>query len=215
MEIFQEKIIKIIVKTQKIKWKLTKCFLLNGNFSRKNYKNRRKKTQQMQHTDLTWLQSMILRHFMWPIQYLRLLSWLIQYLRFLSWWVFFCAAIFPADVVKSRIQTGKATAGFWKCLIKIARTEGIPYCDGKQSSLLWCVAFTRISGVFSFSIIRPSGVNRLRLTSLLVSFTSSLGVLALYNGLMPTLIRTFPASGALFLAYEFTKSSMESLIFHP
>ncbi|OQV14340.1 Mitochondrial ornithine transporter 1 [Hypsibius exemplaris] len=74
------------------------------------------------------------------------------------------AAVFPADVVKSRIQTGKSTAGFWKCLTTIARTEG---------------------------------------------------VLALYNGLMPTLLRTFPASGSLFLAYELTKSSLETLIFHP
>ncbi|GAV07944.1 hypothetical protein RvY_17718 [Ramazzottius varieornatus] len=71
-------------------------------------------------------------------------------------------AVFPADVVKSRLQVGNSTAGFLKTLTTIARTEGI---------------------------------------------------LALYNGLGPTLLRTFPASGALFLAYEYTKSTMEFLIF--
>lgn len=39
------------------------------------------------------------------------------------------------------------------------------------------------------------------------------GILALYNGLGPTLVRTFPASGILFVVYEFTKSNMERLIF--
>ena len=33
----------------------------------------------------------------------------------------------------------------------------------------------------------------------------SSGFRALYNGLTPTVVRTFPASGALFLAYELTK----------
>ncbi len=34
------------------------------------------------------------------------------------------------------------------------------------------------------------------------------GVMALYNGLAPTLLRTFPATGALFLAYETSKKLM-------
>jgi len=37
------------------------------------------------------------------------------------------------------------------------------------------------------------------------------GILALYNGLTPTLIRTFPATGALFFAYEYSKKFMHSL----
>lgn len=32
------------------------------------------------------------------------------------------------------------------------------------------------------------------------------GVMALYNGLAPTLLRTFPASGVMFLGYEWTRS---------
>ena len=37
------------------------------------------------------------------------------------------------------------------------------------------------------------------------------GILALYNGLTPTLIRTFPATGALFFAYEYSKKFMHSM----
>ena len=37
------------------------------------------------------------------------------------------------------------------------------------------------------------------------------GVLALYNGLTPTVIRTFPATGALFFAYEYSKKLMQSM----
>jgi len=37
------------------------------------------------------------------------------------------------------------------------------------------------------------------------------GVMALYNGLTPTLIRTFPATGALFFAYEYSKKLMHQL----
>ncbi|XP_018497762.1 mitochondrial ornithine transporter 1 [Galendromus occidentalis] len=36
------------------------------------------------------------------------------------------------------------------------------------------------------------------------------GVLALYNGLLPTVLRTFPASGALFLAVEYTRKGLNS-----
>lgn len=36
------------------------------------------------------------------------------------------------------------------------------------------------------------------------------GMLALYNGLTPSLIRTFPATGALFFAYEYSKKFMQS-----
>jgi len=38
----------------------------------------------------------------------------------------------------------------------------------------------------------------------------SVGVRALYKGLGPTLVRTFPATGALFLAVETTKKVLGS-----
>lgn len=36
----------------------------------------------------------------------------------------------------------------------------------------------------------------------------STGVLALYNGLKPTLVRTIPATAALFVVYEYSKKFM-------
>ncbi len=44
-----------------------------------------------------------------------------------------------------------------------------------------------------------------------LSIYRSEGILALYNGLTPTLLRTFPATGALFFAYEYSKKFMSSL----
>lgn len=70
-------------------------------------------------------------------------------------------SIFPADVVKSRIQiTGSSEPA-----LSVAR-----------------------------AIIRSDGIR------------------ALYNGLGPTLLRTFPATGALFLAYEYTRKVMNSAL---
>eukprot|EP00096_Caligus_rogercresseyi_P007217 TRINITY_DN25018_c0_g1_i1.p1 TRINITY_DN25018_c0_g1~~TRINITY_DN25018_c0_g1_i1.p1 ORF type:complete len:296 (+),score=52.16 TRINITY_DN25018_c0_g1_i1:175-1062(+) len=65
--------------------------------------------------------------------------------------------IFPADVIKSRLQVSGATTPMYRMAMDIYRKEGL---------------------------------------------------LALYNGLLPTLIRTFPASGVLFLTYEYSKKWM-------
>lgn len=69
-------------------------------------------------------------------------------------------AIFPADVVKSRIQI----SGSMESAISVAK-----------------------------NIIRNEGWT------------------ALYNGLGPTVIRTFPSTGALFLAYEYTRKVLNSV----
>lgn len=41
-----------------------------------------------------------------------------------------------------------------------------------------------------------------------ISIVKNEGVPALYSGLKPTLIRAFPANGALFLAYEYSRKLM-------
>jgi solute carrier family 25 ornithine transporter 2/15 len=74
--------------------------------------------------------------------------------------VLFWTAVFPADVVKSRIQVSGTKQPFFQLLVQIFRQEGI---------------------------------------------------LALYNGLQPTVIRTIPASAALFLAYENSKKLLHNL----
>lgn len=63
-------------------------------------------------------------------------------------------SIFPADVVKSRVQISGSKEGMISIMRNIIKNEG---------------------------------------------------VLALYNGLGPTVLRTFPSTGALFLAYEYSK----------
>lgn len=68
-------------------------------------------------------------------------------------------SIFPADVIKSRIQISGSNEPALSVARSIMRTEGI---------------------------------------------------LALYNGLGPTLLRTFPATGALFLAYEYTRKTLNT-----
>lgn len=42
----------------------------------------------------------------------------------------------------------------------------------------------------------------------LTAYISFSGVRALYSGLTPTMIRTFPANGALFLGYEASRKIM-------
>ncbi|XP_055371051.1 mitochondrial ornithine transporter 1 [Condylostylus longicornis] len=68
-------------------------------------------------------------------------------------------AIFPADVIKSRIQIHSLKVGMIPMGLSIVRSEG---------------------------------------------------VLALYNGLLPTVLRTIPATATLFLVYEYTKKFIET-----
>ncbi|XP_059481962.1 mitochondrial ornithine transporter 1 [Neocloeon triangulifer] len=75
--------------------------------------------------------------------------------------ILFWCSVFPADVVKSRIQVTGSKEPFFSLLMKIFKNEGF---------------------------------------------------LALYNGLQPTVIRTIPASAALFLAYEYSKKFLHSVV---
>lgn len=77
-----------------------------------------------------------------------------------SFWI----SVFPADVVKSRVQINPtselAKKSFFSALLSIARTEGIGN---------------------------------------------------LYSGLRPTIVRSFFATGALFVAVEWTRKTLHSL----
>lgn len=95
--------------------------------------------------------------------------------------ILFWTSVFPADVVKSRIQVTGSKEPFGKLLIKIFRQEG-ELCHLES---------------------------RLRRLNKTINF---LGILALYNGLQPTVIRTIPASAALFLAYEYSKKFLHSVV---
>ncbi|XP_018023327.1 mitochondrial ornithine transporter 1 isoform X2 [Hyalella azteca] len=81
---------------------------------------------------------------------------------FISGGVAGCAlwtAMFPTDLIKSRIQVAGDTSPMWRVAVDIYRTEGL---------------------------------------------------MAFYNGLRPTLIRSFPATGLLLVTYEYVKKAMQS-----
>lgn len=70
-------------------------------------------------------------------------------------------SIFPADVIKSRIQINNLNRSMTSVGLEILRTEG---------------------------------------------------VLALYNGLLPSVIRTIPATATLFVVYEYTKKILQGVL---
>jgi len=76
-----------------------------------------------------------------------------------------------------------------------------------------------VAGVTLWTVIFPADVIKSRqqvagvsapLIRTAIDIYKTEGILALYNGLTPTLIRTFPATGALFFAYEYSKKLMQS-----
>jgi len=77
-----------------------------------------------------------------------------------------------------------------------------------------------IGGVILWTVIFPTDVvkSRIQINKLNITLLACLkdifqkeGILALYNGLGPTIVRTFPATGALFLAYEYTKKVLHKM----
>lgn len=77
-----------------------------------------------------------------------------------------------------------------------------------------------VGGLVLWTVIFPADVikSRIQVASLNRTFLSvgaeilkTEGVAALYNGLKPTLVRTIPATAALFVVYEYSKKFMHSL----
>lgn len=62
----------------------------------------------------------------------------------------------------------------------------------------------------TFVFLQVSGISEPLVKATLAVIRNE-GILALYNGLLPSLIRTFPATGALFCAVEYSKKLMHSL----
>lgn len=80
-----------------------------------------------------------------------------------------------------------------------------------------------VSGIALWSVIYPIDVVKSRIQVSHESMNKGLfvhildisrreGVHFLYSGLRPTLIRTIPASGALFLSYEYTKKILNDIL---
>lgn len=73
---------------------------------------------------------------------------------------------------------------------------------------LWVVIFPFDVAKSKLQIAQTSLGDALTLRGVLRNTVRQDGFLALYNGLLPTVIRTFPATGALFIAVENTKKYM-------
>lgn len=98
-------------------------------------------------------------------------------------------------------------------LSKTFITQGHP----EQAGLFETVISGGIGGICLWTAIFPFDVakSRIQVDSLNDSMTKVLtdvmrkeGVSGLYKGLTPTLLRTFPSTGALFVAYEYSKNFM-------
>lgn len=73
---------------------------------------------------------------------------------------------------------------------------------------LWVAIFPFDLAKSKLQIAQTSLGNAPTMRSVLRETVRRDGFLALYNGLLPTVIRTFPATGALFIAVENTKKYM-------
>lgn len=78
-----------------------------------------------------------------------------------------------------------------------------------------------VGGVTLWTSIFPADVikSRIQINNLKRSMTSvgleifrNEGILALYNGLLPSVLRTIPATATLFLVYEYTKKAINGLL---
>lgn len=102
-------------------------------------------------------------------------------------------AIFPADVVKSRIQVCFQKHEIVRAIIKIMKK-------------------TRLFLDISYNVFCLEQVQNLSTPALIVfkDIVRQEGIGALYNGLTPTLIRTVPATATLFVTVEYTKKLMHN-----
>lgn len=101
--------------------------------------------------------------------------------------------------------------GYESC--KVLLTAGHP----EEAGLVKTIISGGVGGLCLWTAIFPFDVakSRIQVDSLKDSMTTVLikvyrteGTRGLYKGLTPTLIRTFPSTGALFVAYEYSKQYM-------
>uniref|UniRef100_A0A0K8T1M0 Mitochondrial ornithine transporter 1 n=1 Tax=Lygus hesperus TaxID=30085 RepID=A0A0K8T1M0_LYGHE len=102
------------------------------------------------------------------------------------------------------------------------RTLLAPVGGNKEDcGLLATMAAGAVGGVSLWLVIFPADLvkSRIQVNSLGGTFYSNLtqivkneGVLALYNGLTPTLVRTMPATAVLFVTYEYTKRFLQNAL---
>ncbi|CAG2175185.1 unnamed protein product, partial [Oppiella nova] len=71
------------------------------------------------------------------------------------------------------------------------------------------------SSIFPFDVVKSRiqiESSREKMMTVLLKILRTEGFRGLYNGLTPTLLRTFPSTGALFVAYEYTKETLTTVV---
>ncbi|CAG2118327.1 unnamed protein product [Medioppia subpectinata] len=71
------------------------------------------------------------------------------------------------------------------------------------------------TSIFPFDVVKSRiqiESSRDKLVTVLMRIVRTEGVRGLYSGLTPTLLRTFPSTGALFVAYEYTKETLTAVV---
>lgn len=100
---------------------------------------------------------------------------------------------------------------------KVLLTNGHP----ESAGLLTTIVSGGIGGVCLWSSIFPFDVvksriqvssSRDKMVTVLLTVVRTEGVRGLYRGLGPTLLRTFPSTGALFVAYEYSRQLMMGVV---
>nr|XP_023996709.1 mitochondrial ornithine transporter 1-like [Salvelinus alpinus] len=147
--------------------------------------------------------------------------------------IFSSLALCPTELVKCRLQamhemeaSGKIPSGqkssVWSVVRTVLRKDGpLGFYQGLTTTVV-----REVPGYFCFfgayELCRTTfaqhlstdkdgiGTTKVLYTEPVFLYISVLpiGVAPLYSGLTPTMIRTFPANGALFLAYELSRKAM-------
>ena len=71
------------------------------------------------------------------------------------------------------------------------------------------------TSIFPFDVVKSRiqvESSREKLLTVLLRIARNEGIAGLYKGLTPTLLRTFPATGALFVAFEYTKEFLTKAV---
>ncbi|KAK7925550.1 hypothetical protein WMY93_007860 [Mugilogobius chulae] len=126
--------------------------------------------------------------------------------------IFSSLVLCPTELVKCRLQAmyemeasgkiAKSQNTVWSVVKTIMKTEGfVGFFNGLTTTIA-----REVPGYFCFfgayELCRTGFADHMKCDK------DDIGVRALYSGLTPTMVRTFPANGALFLGYEASRKFM-------
>ncbi|XP_028278124.1 solute carrier family 25 member 15b [Parambassis ranga] len=103
--------------------------------------------------------------------------------------------------------TRSSFADYMKCDKEDIGVAPTMFCGGFGGACLWLVVYPMDSVKSRIQVMSMMGKQE-GFFKTLMTIARTEGVRALYSGLTPTMVRTFPANGALFLGYEASRKLM-------